>query len=265
MRWHVVTAPDDTWAIVGQAGDDVLVGFPSLGGSKMRPTGFVVALALVLVAAVTVAEGSWEQLPADPEFMYAVGSMLDLAGPVTGEAADDFLFDNGSVISAVEWWGIHAAEYCGAPQYFTIRFYEDVPGPPFSHPADDPPVYEEVLSGFVQVWEEEYERFYYYAVLTSPFYPEAGTVYWISIQGAVTDAMDCGWYWCNSLDYWNDEAVWRSDYEHEYWYSPDWTPYSVHTGGVGYAYYVELAFRLIWEPASPVEGLSWGNIKALFR
>ena len=235
----------------------------------MRSIGFVVALALVLAAAVAVAEVEWEQLPADPDLMHPVGSMLDLSGPVTGEAADDFLCEDGSAISAVEWWGVQAPEHCGSPQYFTIRFYEDVPGPPFSHPADDPPIYEEVFSTFAQVWDEEYEQYRYYREFLIPVYQEAGTVYWISIQGAVTDAMDCSWYWCNSLDYWNDEAVWRSDYDHEYWYSPDWTPYSVHTGGVGEPYYVELAFRLHSESTAGAEelteGFSWGNIKALFR
>ena len=59
------------------------------------------------------------------------------------------------------------------------------------------------------------------------------------------------------------------DYDHEYWYSPDWTPYSVHTGGLGEPYYAELAFRLHSEPTAGAEGLtegfSWGSIKALFR
>lgn len=234
----------------------------------MTRMGFAVALSLAIVASAAASELKWEQLPADPGSMHPVGSMLDLVGPITGLAADDFLSDEGSVITAVEWWGVRIPGSCGPPEYFTIRFFDDVPGPPFSYP-DDPPIYTVVSDSFVEAWDEEYEQYRYYQQLTIPFYPEVGTVYWISIQGAVTDATTCAWYWCDSLDYWNDEAVWKSDYEHVNWYSPDWTPFSVHTGGVGEQYYVELAFRLFSQPASAPEGsteeFSWGSIKALFK
>jgi len=236
-----------------------------MGDSKMRTMGMVMAFALVFVAGVAVAEVKWEQLPIDG---IALWSQYDQCEAWTAEAADDFECYDGTIITAVEWWGIHVPAVGATPTSFMIRFYSDIPDPDPADPADwSQPgdlLYEEECLFFTEDWEEQYQQYHYSQELPQPFEQVAGTIYWISVQ-AIVCMPDLGWAWCecDPVYHWNDEAVWRSENPDPNWYFPNWTPVSVYTAG---AYdRADLSFRLISEPGSPVEESSWGNIKALFR
>ena len=231
----------------------------------MRAMGFVMVLGLVLVASIAGAQlPKWCQFPGEDP---ALQSQYDTCDGWTGEAADDFLCEDGSEITTIEWWGIHVPPECGTPVSFIIRFYGDIPDPDpsnpdtWSQPGD--PLYEEECLSFTEVWDEQYQQYRYAQELPLPFQQEIGTVYWISIQ-AVVCAPAQGWAWCecDPFYYWNDEAVWRSQNPDPNWFFPNWTPPSVYTGGV---YYMELAFCLWSGPGAPVKESSWGNIKALYR
>ncbi len=233
----------------------------------MRPMGFVMVLALVLVSSAAVAQvPKWCQLPGEDPSLW---SQLDQCQNWTALAADDFFCDDGSPINRVEWWGIHVPPECGTPQTFIIRFYSDVPADPanpdqpWSHPGDI--ILEQECFSATEVWDEEYQQYHYSQELPQWFYQEVGTVYWFSVQAEVC-MPDQGWGWCecDPSYYWNDEAVWTSQNPDPYWFFPTWTPPSVFTGDPDY-YYMELAFCLFSELGSPVEDSSWGNIKALYR
>jgi hypothetical protein len=168
------------------------------------------------------------------------------------ESADDFLCDNGAPIVAVEWWGV---DWTGeAIDYFIIRFYGDVPGPPFSHPGDL--LYEEECHAFTseQVVGQP-DQYYYYADLPSAFDQDGGNIYWISIQAVHADDQ---WFWleCDASYYWNDEGVIRS----EYFGIPDWVTVAQAAGTAR-----QFSFVLYADVMSPAESTTWGSVKAMFR
>ena len=179
------------------------------------------------------------------------------------DLADDFFCEDGDPVVALEWWSTHYN--CGANpppspiDFFIVRFYTDVPGPPFSHPGIV--LYDEA----VYAWTEEYttggdmfSQFYYSAELPVPFLQEAGNIYWIQIQAVHTRTDYCQWGWAQCLpEYqWNDQAVLKSDY----FGVPDWTPLDGLLG-----YWFEPAFVIYGETFSPVEDATWSTVKALYR
>jgi hypothetical protein len=169
------------------------------------------------------------------------------------ESADDFYCEGGHPIVAVEWWGIERDD--PAITHFMVRFYSDVPAPPFSHPGDL--LYEQAVYDWT---EEPVARvdvdYHYSAELPVAFEQVAGNIYWISIQAVHTeDARQWFWKECIPDDYWNDEGVIRAPGAG----IPDWTPISDAIGS-----HMELAFVLYADVMSPVNETTWGSIKAMF-
>lgn len=170
------------------------------------------------------------------------------------EAADDFFWDSVGSLIEIEWWG----QYEGTPappDHFIVRFYDDVPGPPFSHPGNL--LYEAWVSDYHEEYDPEYDQYRYYHVFwTDPFYPEPWEIHWISVQAPIGTAVEWGWCECDPEYYWNDEAVWDSQ-DHGV---PRWTPMSWV-----FERPIELAFILHDGLNVAVEDGSWGAIKALYR
>ncbi len=192
----------------------------------------------------------WSQLP-DIEGT-AIASHYRTSDDFWVESADDFYCDDGAPIVSIEWWGMDMTS--AGVTSFVIRFYSDVPAPPFSHPGDL--LYEGVISSWTAELVPGSSYYHYAADLPVSFHQVADNVYWISIQ-AIHDA-DGGWFWmqCLESDYWNDEGTLRSDPAG----FPDWTPISQAAG-----IYMQLSFVLYADVNGPVEDTSWGHIKAMFR
>ena len=219
----------------------------------MRYLRVVLVLALVLAASVAFGEVKWQQLPAPPTGR-SMMSEFDTCGPVTAQCADDFLCNDIDPIAAVEWWGVYLDGEPVPPDYFIIRFYDDVVGPP-SHPGNL--LYEAECWIYNEEWDEQYEQYHYYHELVLPFDQTPGSIYWFSVQAVVCWPPTWAWCECDPIYYWNDEAVIVS----EYYGIPEWAPVS----GGDPQLYLELAFVLHTMPGSPAEESSWGNIKALFK
>jgi hypothetical protein len=243
-----------------------------LGGDTMR---LVIAICITLLTAVAwgdtqlsvdVSDGAPPDVPAwepSKEAVVKWTQLPDLEGAAYtssyrtadgywAESADDFLCDAGDPIVAIEWWGVDSS--AGEIAEFVVRFYADVPGPPFSHPGDL--LYEVSIVVFTAELIPGIDNAYHYtADLPMAFEQEAGNIYWISIMG-VLESVQWFWWECVAEDYWNDEGVIRSDF----WGVPDWTPWSDFG-----ANYIEFAFVLYADVTNPVEDATWGGIKALFR
>jgi hypothetical protein len=192
---------------------------------------------------------NWAQLPEVGGT--GVASEVSVSGGLASESADDFLCDTGTPIVAVEWWGV---DWTGRNlDYFVIRFYADDPGPP-ARPGEL--VYEEECHVFGQESVPgHFDQCHYYLDLPSAFDPDAGSVYWLSIQAVHAKQQ---WFWLECADdqCWNGVGVVRS----EYFGFPDWTTVGDATGTSR-----EFAFGLYSDIASPVESTTWGGVKAMFR
>jgi len=192
----------------------------------------------------------WTQLP-------EVGGIGVSSEEITGlgvvaESADDFFCADGAPIVAVEWWGV---DWTGENvDYFIIRFYSGVPGPPFAHPGNL--LYEEECHAFTfELLPGQFDQYYYSADLPSAFVQESGNTYWISIQAVHPDQQ---WFWLECADpyFWNGAGVFRS----EYFGFPDWVTVSEATGTCR-----EFSFVLYADVTSPVEAVTWSGIKEMFR
>ena len=195
----------------------------------------------------------WAQLP-DPEGN-ALASQYAADYPFDARSADDFFCSDGTPIVEVEWWGDYWNP--GEPpyaEYFVIRFYSDVPGPPYSHPGDL--LYEEDCLVYTE--DPDGTIYHYTQELALPFEQEAGEICWISIQAVHLFFTGSQWGWIECLpdDYWNDEAVMVFPELG----IPEWTPMTLATGE-----YAELAFVLYGEVFNPVESETWSSVKAMFR
>jgi hypothetical protein len=198
----------------------------------------------------------WEQLPLVGGTAPAAQYAYDY--PFYAECADDFECIDGTPITAVEWWGSYwNPGYVVSPDYFTIRFYDNVPAPPFSQPGDL--VYEELCYDYTEEYDAYYDQYHYFCDLAVPFDQMAGMIYWVSVQPALPFLTGSQWGWCecDPIYYWMDEGVGEFDVLG----IPRWTPFSdpIYIGA-----YIELAF-VLHGPASPVENTSWGGIKAMFK
>ena len=138
--------------------------------------------------------------------------------------------------------------------YVIVRFYED--GSRTSRGLPGTPVYEQSIYTFSteEVTGTSRNNYRYTADLPVPFGPNAGQVYWVSIQGVEQSSQ---WYWfeAHADGYWRDEAAFRS----EHWGHPEWVPYSEFGSE-----FKNFAF-VLYADDSPVSESSWGSIKALFR
>lgn len=192
----------------------------------------------------------WSQLP-NLEGS-GVSSEDWIASQFWSECADDFFCDDGAPIVSIEWWGVDWTE--AGVTSFVVRFYTDVPAPPFSHPGDL--FYEEMLYSWTAEYIPDTDRYHYSADLPIAFDQAGGNIYWISIQAV--HEVPGRWYWveCLESDYWNDEGTIRC----ESIGIPDWVPISQFA-----AEYYEFSFVLYADVTSPVEDASWGHIKAMFR
>lgn len=192
-------------------------------------------------------EVKWAQLPVLGG--NAFSSQYDYVYPFYSESADDFLCDDPRPITAIQWWGAYWNGAYNPPlaEYFVIRFYSDVPGPP-SHPGTM--LYEELCTVYTEEWDDAYSQFRYFQELTVPFEQIPGTIYWISIQAVMVFPPQ--WGWCEGGPHWNDYAV----QDFELLGIPRWTTIS---------YLIDFAFVLYVDVGSPTEPTTWGSVKAMFR
>jgi hypothetical protein len=192
----------------------------------------------------------WTQLPEVGGIGITSEQCIGLG--IVSESAEDFYCEDGAPIVAVEWWGVDWTDE--VIDFFIIRFYSDVPGPPYSHPGDL--LYEEECHAFTyELIPGQFDQYYYYVDLPSAFDQDGDTIYWISIQAVhPTDQ----WFWleCEDAYYWNDAGVVRS----EFFGFPDWVTVEGATGT-----YREFSFVLYADVMSPVESTTWGGVKAMFR
>jgi hypothetical protein len=249
-----------------------LLTFLDLEEWKMR---LAIALVVVLVASVALAAPTthspasngtgtfeyepsrhikWMQLPLPGG--NALASQYDYAYPFYAESADDFECIDGIPINAVEWWGQYwNPGYVCSAEYFVIRIYSYVPGPPWSMPGDLLAIYE--CFDYQEEFDPAYDQYHYFCELDPPFPQVVGEYYFISFQAVLvfTQCSQWGWCECDPIYYWGDEAV----MDFELLGIPRWTNMTNATGS-----YYELAF-VLHGPQSPVEESTWGSIKALFK
>ena len=179
------------------------------------------------------------------------------------ESADDFYCSRGDTIVRVDWWGQEQSlpGGDGVPEIdeFIIRFCEDDSTSRHHHPGHV--VYEEHVVDFTSEYLGTGDRFYYTSEIPGGFVPTPGETYWLSIM-AVNPffilAQQWHWYECAEGYDWRAEGTMKS----EFWACPEWTPWSEHLSGSNH---VEHAFILYSSYDTPVEGSSWGQIKAMFR
>lgn len=193
----------------------------------------------------------WRQQP-DLVSGGAYTSSLRLSDGYWSEAADDFEIPYSATVDAIEWWGAH-----DPPEdlvYVIVRFYLDDQTLGRSTPGAV--AYQETI--YVLVGEEitgpSGSDYRYTADLPLPFAASAANRYWISIQGVEQNSQ---WYWYESPadGYWGEAAVIRSDF----WGYPDWAPYSELVD------HVRAFSFVLYADSTPVEVLSWGAVKALYR
>lgn len=196
----------------------------------------------------------WMQYPGP--FGMIVCAQYDSVYPFYAECADDFMYPQFvAPVDGVEWWGNYWQGSPRPPDAFIIRFYGDVPGPPFSHPGNL--LYEESYQDYTEEYDPQYNLYRYYIRLApgSTFAGEPDTIYWISIQAVLVYYPQWGWAACDEMYWWNDEGV----LDFELLGIPRWTPLT--QAGMDYA---EFAF-VLYEQAISVEAESWTGIKAMFR
>lgn len=193
----------------------------------------------------------WSQLPDLAAGSYYTSS-IRLSDGYWAESADDFRSDYSASLTSIEWWGAY-----GPPAellYVMVQFYLDAPGSRSSAPGAL--VYQQPIYAFVgeQVTGVSGSDYRYTADLPVQFTINAGTTYWVSIQGVEQSGQ---WYWyeCVSDDYWGEEGSIRS----EFWGIPDWVLWSEFGPE-----HIEFAFALHAD-SSPVTAVSWASIKGLFR
>jgi hypothetical protein len=193
----------------------------------------------------------WSQLPFNGG--NALASQYDYVYPFYSESSDDFECLDGDPITAVEWWGQYwNPGYPPYAEYFVIRFYDNIPAPPFSQPGNLLYVYESF--DYTEEYDPAVDQFHYYAEIP-PFYQTLGEIYWVSFQAVLVFQPQWGWCECDPQYYWGDEAV----MDFALLGIPRWTTMTNATGA-----YAEMSF-VLHGPASPVEDSSWGSIKALYR
>ncbi len=193
----------------------------------------------------------WTQLP-DLVEGSAYTSSVRLSDGYWAELADDFHTDTAGPIVAIEWWGAESPPV--DLLYVIVRFYED--GSSTSRGLPGTLAYEQSIYTFSteELPGTSRNNYRYTADLPVPFGPNAGGVYWISIQG-VEQSSQWYWYEAHSDYFWRDEAAFRSDF----WGHPDWVPYSEFGSEPE-----EFAF-ILYADDSPVEERTWSSIKGLFR
>ncbi len=186
----------------------------------------------------------WVQLPLVGGNAWA--SQYDYVYPFYSESSDDFMCTDPRPIEAIEWWGTYWNP--GADpfaEYFVIRFYDNVVGPP-STPGTL--LYEEYCTVYTEEYDAAVGQYHYFQEMTVPFNQVPGTIYWVSIQAVLLFPPQ--WGWCQSGSQWNDFAV--QDFELAG--VPRWTTLDT-----------DMAFALYVNVLSPVEETTWGGIKAMYR
>lgn len=157
----------------------------------------------------------WSQLPD-----LTVNGDDHFSNNKTGDAtlvADDFIISDGRPITDIHWWGSYLGAL-DAPDGFWIKLWSDKTGADPSQP--DTAATDINNAGFSryftfgQVNEELYgyqsgpnlsAYQYYVDIAGDPFYEEAGTVYWISIQAVGSTTW--GWKYTFSGQDLGDNAV----------------------------------------------------------
>jgi len=140
--------------------------------------------------------------------------------------ADDFQFEETTVISGVQWMSLYN-DYHDLDFDWNVSFYID--GGDGMTPGEK--IYEEVFPNAVvhETFVEEIEKwgswmFSYWVDLAEPITFTGGEKYWISIQGIGTPFLQS--YWGGHAPVILHELVWKSPY----WYIPEWETCSEFIG-----------------------------------
>jgi hypothetical protein len=218
------------------------------------PSGAALGVAIALLAMIArpghTAQVIWEQLP-DGETV--LGSQEDVCYPFESWIADSFEA-TGDEISAIRWWG---AYWNGSPVAADEAVVE------FRSPREDglcpaygaPLVSTRVLSFSESpvTFPNGRKGFEYQAVLPEPFLPEAGEVYFISIQLALCFPPQ----WGIATGTGDDQGCC-----HEGDWPPNWT-WLRCTTIFGFPY--EPAFALYTGEVVPTDTATWSRLKGLYQ
>jgi hypothetical protein len=238
----------------------LVVGLASVGSASVREHPPDIALDVSPVwQPVAGLSPVWVQL-AEPGVNRGVVSD-DVAGctDCASLAADDFECEAGATISAVEWWGECSLATADAIDSFVLRFFGD--GQMLGYGCPGPEITERVVPASDLVIEKQgYRLVRFFARLSSPVNLGGSDRYWIGIQAIRRSPGVEPWRarLCRAEDFWQDEAVLKSETSgiHE------WTPVGRIDSSCAHG---EIAFVLYADCASGVEGSSWSEIKALFK
>jgi len=227
--------------------------------------------------------GSWQKLNYPPNqdigMAFAITTGQEQQTP-TCQAADDFLCETNTPVTAAVWWGSYLGYQYAAcdctvqfkppqPDYFLLSIWTDVPDPDptdgttGSHPGQmiwsyKAAQYDEVLVGFDKYPEaaddvRPREPVFRYSVRLPRehwfFQQETNTVFWFSVVAVYEDAssMFWPWGWTNHPYGFNDFAVQRGC-STSAGAIPDWSALYDQTGAGE-----DLSFILFTQPA-PVLG-----------
>lgn len=140
-------------------------------------------LVVAVVLGITTRAANVQQLPGH------FGGFSSDGG--TWTVADDFQFEEASVIGGLNWWGGYLNTQTRYDQ-FSVRLFSDDGGGPGSLLEEFTvgPVSRVATGQFVNA-PGGYEEFKYSAGLATPFRAEAGVTYWISIVNSPRDL----WLW----------------------------------------------------------------------
>ena len=225
----------------------------------------IVALLSVvaLLAVPASAEWKWDQLC--PVSTYGTASWIDNDTPSDALSADDWLCGSSGPITEVYWtgWSAYGEDYI---DHFRLTVWSDVPATPedASHPGDMLWEYNVAGWDYVDPPECADANNEYHAVIPEldAFYQEAGTVYWLGIQGVmVDDGYGDAWYWhmkSQTEPTWGDDAALMSDsFEYAPWWNWGWpevepgTAPELYDGPLPEGWTsVDLSFRLVPEPSA---------------
>ncbi|MEW5924777.1 MAG: dockerin type I domain-containing protein [Candidatus Zixiibacteriota bacterium] len=147
--------------------------------------------------------------------------------------ADDWMCSETGWVKDIHFWGSWKHGITGQILYFVLSIHADIPASQnpsgYSMPGQtlwereiayfiprpiDPPTLEgwyDPLTG--AFFPEDHDAYFQYNVFLEEndwFWQEQGTIYWLNISAVVADPAATQWGWKTSLDHWNDDAVWAT-------------------------------------------------------
>jgi hypothetical protein len=133
----------------------------------------------------------------------AYNSQLDTSYPFNSQEADDFMFDNDTNITNVQWWGEFYSEGSFPnPGEFKIIFYADngTGDMPTGAGMPDPTSTALIVYNFSSVMGTSYgtDRYYYNVELPIPFFAEKDIKYWMAVQFVGNYTTTGFWAWSSN-------------------------------------------------------------------